>query len=769
MQAIAPVTTAQLLYKGQRPPLLKFEIKYCCCWVDLTPYVIKESLSISTAGAEMTPAPVAGDWSISLFNKNGRFDPDEDAYAPRNEYLRVGRKVRISIGARYGGVDYYWRRIYGFMELPDFSIDKSEVYLNGFDNMQFLADTILRKPDNYWGTIQTFSTVATVNTYGAEGYNEIDAMDINNEANNVANWQTSPAPPQGPGFASVADGAAPGGNWVGEITLGTTPANNRVLDDNILNGNVTAGKQYRVVFQYRNITMGGTVDVNIYESGAGGGIMGGVTCAFSAAYVETSFVFTATITGTIRMTIENFIGGFNLDTWRIDVISVMEITGTSNARYNMIAASQGAYYATLNGVPVWYGVKDEGWYYDYDNHIFYFDDNKQIDVGVDNLIVYYFTVQVPENVVADLLVIAGLYDTQAEALADMIDTATGTTINQVWFDAGTTVTDAIRLICERCNYRFYFNYSGRPVFNLAPAPIATCDVTTDWTASAGGILSIDTGDKKMGAGSLKNTVAAPAGAVWYNTEYDPAGSWNWSAKNYILFWLKSDRASTAFTAVRLTLWDTLGNWRYWNLTFAADTWTAMMKLLSTGDAESVVAPNLALIDNVQISFQATDAVAFYKKIDDIRVTDFTFTESHINNIRDYEDRSEIRNRIVIKGRHQAQFVERRETMPSELDGEASEVASINKYGEHTWEIKNHLFQDQATINIYKAIYLAAFKDPKWYTTFDTPFNPIPLEKSDTGTWRKQYEVGGTPIDQRGIIREIQIDEFIVSYKIEKVA
>ena len=69
---------------------------------------------------------------------------------------------------------------------------------------------------------------------------------------------------------------------------------------------------------------------------------------------------------------------------------------------------------------------------------------------------------------------------------------------------------------------------------------------------------------------------------------------------------------------------------------------------------------------------------------------------------------------------------------------------------------------------YKAIYLATFKDPKWYTEFETPYNPVPLVKGDVTTWRKQYEVGGTPINQAGIIRDIEIDEFIVFYKIEKI-
>ena len=66
--------------------------------------------------------------------------------------------------------------------------------------------------------------------------------------------------------------------------------------------------------------------------------------------------------------------------------------------------------------------------------------------------------------------------------------------------------------------------------------------------------------------------------------------------------------------------DTLENWRYWNLTFSAGEWMAVKKLLSTGDSESVVPPDLALIDLDQIRFQAKDTTPFYKKIDDVRVT-----------------------------------------------------------------------------------------------------------------------------------------------------
>ena len=149
--------------------------------------------------------------------------------------------------------------------------------------------------------------------------------------------------------------------------------------------------------------------------------------------------------------------------------------------------------------------------------------------------------------------------------------------------------------------------------------ISACDVLdADWGGEA---LEIDLADKKEGIGSMKDDVAAPVfpPATTYNTVYGPAGTWDWSARKYILFWLKSDRANTAFTYARLVIFDTLGNWRRWKMTFSAGEWTAFKFLLSTGDAESVTLPNFALAESIFLSFQTADDTAFYKKIDNIRV------------------------------------------------------------------------------------------------------------------------------------------------------
>lgn len=680
MQNTGIITDAQLLQPGKERPLLKFEIYDGVCWVDLTDLGGKnyvKNISVSSAGAEMTPRPVAGKWSATILNKNGMFDPDEDEHAPYNEYLRIGRRVKISIGSRFNGVDYYWRRIYGFMELPNFSIDDFEVSVNGMDNMQFLTDTKLRMPDNYWGSDVIKLTIASEETLGAEMYDEDDAMEIIADANNVDPWDVLYEAV----IADVAPGGAPSTNVGRVIKDAGGGINFGYVEDNDV-GTVEQGKKYKVVFQYlvsqaaidefavgiyktattwqatTGYVIGDTVEPTIPNTNncfyvctvagntAGaepawpivenGGIvdgtvtwatqymdrkkMGEITGLTAAIWTEESFYFIATESCAIKMRFTVTGAGLDATEADIDVISIKEVTGSSNAGYNLPDECNGPYYVTLDGDPIYYRNEGQGWYYESETKRIFIEDGRVL-VDDQDLRVYYFTTQIPENVVADLLVNSGLYDTQAEALAGMIFTPTTIEIDQVWFKKGTTAIDAVKMLCERCNYRFHFNYAQRPVFDPAPAAGATV---------------------------------------------------------------------------------------------------------------------------------------------------LTFNESQISKIRDYEDRSEIRNRIVIEGQAEAQPIGPVETMPSELKGVASGVASINKYGEHTWTITNHLFQDQATIDAYLAIYLAAFKEPKWYAEFETPLNPAPLEKGDTVEWRKQYEETGTPIDQKGIIRNIQIRNYTVTYKLEKV-
>lgn len=92
------------------------------------------------------------------------------------------------------------------------------------------------------------------------------------------------------------------------------------------------------------------------------------------------------------------------------------------------------------------------------------------------LYVYYFTPQTVENVVADLLIEAGLL-THSEkqswlANTDLV-TPTGKTIDRVWFDSGTSYIHAIELLAERVIYRFGVTNLGKPFFKVIPVLLSS--------------------------------------------------------------------------------------------------------------------------------------------------------------------------------------------------------------------------------------------------------------------------------------------------------
>ncbi len=88
--------------------------------------------------------------------------------------------------------------------------------------------------------------------------------------------------------------------------------------------------------------------------------------------------------------------------------------------------------------------------------------------GTNNLVVYYFTAKSIESVVGDILYYAGIFATTTlrdEWLADTsYVTLTGKEIDRVWFNTGTSAFEAIRLLAEVAQYRFYFDYAGNAVF-----------------------------------------------------------------------------------------------------------------------------------------------------------------------------------------------------------------------------------------------------------------------------------------------------------------
>lgn len=576
-----------------------------------------ESAYVSLGGAAMTPNPVEGVWGASLFNQNGVFHPQHPT-SEFKDWLQTERLARISVGATYGGVDYYWQRVIGYMDVPKFSMPDYRVAINGGDYMKNLRETELRSPNNYWGSTATFNSIASDGLSGVEIYAENDAMEIGGgEANNVANWGVTNCT-----FVSFAD-VGGGSAFVGRMII--TADQPDPIAKNVNVGAGTAGTTYIVTFKYIRSVGSQPADFEIWQDSGGLQLLGVVYGLDSTAWEERTLSFTAVGNVAIQIWLRGVAIG---DEFRWDQFSIQEFTPYWQRYYALPGASTGPYHVTLGGNDVWQGEGDEEWKYEEDAEagpdppahpakIVYFNINKVVANGVNNLIVSYFTQQVPENVVADLLVFAGLYADQATALTAMDYDATGLTIDMTWFKAGTTCLEAINKLCEFCDYRFYFDYDGTPVFKPKPA----------------------------------------AGAAV-----------------------------------------------------------------------------------------------------------FTFTDpKHIASINTYQDRNEIKNRIIIKGLKQSDTVGKEETMPSDLTGEASDATSIAAYGERTLTIDNHLFQTQAGIDAMCATLLAEYKDPKWYSDLRMPFNPVPLEMGDNIQWEERLSPT-LNITQTGIIRDIKLDNFNTTYK-----
>jgi len=326
----------------------------------------------------------------------------------------------------------------------------------------------------------------------------------------------------------------------------------------------------------------------------------------------------AVVTGPLIMQFEF---GDESQEFRIDEISILEFLPYDQRYFELPGTSKGPYHVTLDGEDVWEGEGDECWFQDETEPLHVaFRANKVTTEGEDNVVIYFFITQPMEEVVADILVFVKLYANKGAALSAMDYTPTGINIDRVWFKSGSTCLSAIKMICERCDYRFYFKYNGVPVFKPKPTPDGT---------------------------------------------------------------------------------------------------------------------------------------------------DFSFTaQKHIASASYYQDREEIKNRIVIEG--EKRIAEGKdEAAPPELKGEAHNTASINAYGERTLTIKNHLFQDQDSIDDMCTSLIAEYKDPKWYTDLEVPFNPVPLEIGDKIAWKERlnplYE-----LSQTGMIRDIKLSDFNSIYKCEVI-
>lgn len=271
-----------------------------------------------------------------------------------------------------------------------------------------------------------------------------------------------------------AGGAGKPGKVILSYVLPGTGSSATIEDTNI--GAITAGTRYKVVFKYKRVSGDGTTTLGVYV----GAVRQGESSIMStAAWTTETFYFTAIDSGTAKMKFTVSDSGAGSE-FRFDQMSIKAVSARGTLpKYSLPADCTGVYYATLDGDPIWEGIDQEGligWYYDADYNEFCFTPSSDVIAGTNNLVVYYFTAQIPVYVVADILVSGGLYATQIAALTAMTYTETGDSIPRVWFIAGTSAEDAIRMLCEKCNFRFYFKYDGTPVFIPEPAIKGFIDV-----------------------------------------------------------------------------------------------------------------------------------------------------------------------------------------------------------------------------------------------------------------------------------------------------
>jgi len=165
-------------------------------------------------------------------------------------------------------------------------------------------------------------------------------------------------------------------------------------------------------------------------------------------------------------------------------------TVANKIRYDMEADCKGVYQVFLDSTSPYDGshleeiYENSDWSYDWHNNQLIFTPKRIPDfVGTNNLKVYYFQIQNVEDVVADILLAAGIFANDAERNAWLVSeycTATEKTIERVWFNTGTSALKAITLLSEVIQYRFYFDYAGNPIFKQKPSTDSPVNTISDY-------------------------------------------------------------------------------------------------------------------------------------------------------------------------------------------------------------------------------------------------------------------------------------------------
>jgi len=100
-------------------------------------------------------------FSITVLNTNDQFYPYNTTSAYYG-YLKQGRRIKLYAGIKVSGTEYYYQWLIG--RIDDYNLSKQAgnniCVITGRDFMRVITDYKLYSPNTYWGTTQTFNTVA---------------------------------------------------------------------------------------------------------------------------------------------------------------------------------------------------------------------------------------------------------------------------------------------------------------------------------------------------------------------------------------------------------------------------------------------------------------------------------------------------------------------------------------------------------------------------------------------------------------------------------
>ena len=149
--------------------------------------------------------------------------------------------------------------------------------------------------------------------------------------------------------------------------------------------------------------------------------------------------------------------------------------------------------------------------------------------------------------------------------------------------------------------------------------ISACDSLTSWTPTDG-TNELDTVDRQEGTASLKTTgLADPPNFI--DEIYDPAGTWDWSTYEYIVFWFKTEQRDD----LKIRIWsgatedDDYIEWttQFLNQVLAINTWYRVKLYLDDYDASDGTI-SLAAVKALKAQvYQTANNKIFW--LDDVRV------------------------------------------------------------------------------------------------------------------------------------------------------